>query len=112
MKFGKIFETIYDSWIQNESWKIKECKPITEFGAIIDTILVTYNPYNYGYYRVGLIAFYMEGCKYPQYTEIPFSAGIEPLPIDTLLSRKEIEEIKVLTLEKYGECIYRLTINK
>lgn len=109
MKFGKIFETIYDSWIQNEAWKVKECKPITEFGATIDTILIVD-----GYYfnKLGLIAFYIEGCKYPQYISIPFSAGIESFPIGTLLSRKEIEEIKVLTLEKYGECIYRLTVNK
>lgn len=110
MKIGKVFEIIHDSWIHSEAWKVKECKPITEYEdeVTIDTILVTDGCY---FYRIGLIAFYIEGCKYPQYIHIPFSVGIEPPPVGTLLSRKEIEELKVLTLEKYGECIYRLTFN-
>lgn len=102
------FKRIYDNWIQNEKWQEKEIKPLTECGINVDTLLVIGGEWG----NVGLIAFYLEGCRYPQYASIPFSAEIESLPIGTLLSKKEIEDVNVLTLERGGECIYRLTINK
>lgn len=101
------FKSIYNNWIQNEKWQEKETKPLTECGINVDTILVMEGEWG----NVGLIAFYLKGCRYPQYVSIPFSAGIEPL-LPGILPKEEIEDVNVLTLEKYGECIYRLTINK
>lgn len=93
-----IFENIGD-WLSH-IWKVKECKNINNFGVKVDTILVTDG--NFG--AVGLVAFYEDGCRYPQYVTIPFSTKVN-VTAGTLVPA---ENTKVMTLEKDNQLIYRL----